>query len=55
MYLPDGSVMPAYSTWQPVIGKIQPSASAVQAARRRPLGRDREPMRGDFIVSTLLG
>jgi hypothetical protein len=35
MYLPEGKVMPAYSTWQPAEGKSQPTASAAQAAHRR--------------------
>src|SRR5260370_34939862 len=47
MYLPDGSVMPAYSTWQPVDGSIQPSANADQTPRRVPLCRERDPTRED--------
>ena len=55
MYLPDGSVMPAYSTWQPTEGKIQPVASAVQSAMRRLVDPRGDLMRGNPIASTLLG
>jgi hypothetical protein len=54
MYLPEGRVMPAYSTWQPTDGSSHPIASAAQAAQRRLYRRD-DPVRWDPIVSTLLG
>ena len=55
MYRPDGKVMPAYSTWQPAKGKIQPVASAVKSATRRLVDPRGELMRGNPIASTLLG
>ena len=55
MYRPEGKVMPAYSTWQPTEGKIQPVASAVQSATRRLVDPRGELMRGNPIASTLLG
>src|SRR5271163_143842 len=55
MYLPEGKVMPAYSTWQPTEGKIQPVASAVQSATRRLVDPRGDLMRGNPIASTLLG
>jgi hypothetical protein len=55
MYRPDGKVMPAYSTWQPTEGKIQPIASAVQSVRRRLVDPRGELIRGNPIASTLLG
>src|SRR5262249_41614493 len=55
MYLPDGNVMPAYSTWQPTEGKIPPTASADQSATRRLVAPRGDPMRGNPIASTLLG
>jgi hypothetical protein len=55
MYLPDGKVMPAYSTWQPTEGKIPPVASAVQSAKRRLVDPRGDLMRGNPIASTLLG
>src|SRR3974377_2049713 len=55
MYLPEGSVMPAYSTWQPTEGKIPPTASADQSATRRLVAPRGDPMRGNPIASTLLG
>src|SRR4051794_17503940 len=55
MYLPDGSVMPAYSTWQPTEGKIPPTASADQRATRRLVAPRGDLMRGNPIASTLLG
>ena len=52
MYLPVGRVMPAYSTWQPVVvASRPPTTTAAQGALRRA----GEPSRGDRIVSTLLG
>jgi hypothetical protein len=47
--------MPAYSTWQPTEGKIQPVASAVQSATRRLVDPRGDLMRGNPIASTLLG
>jgi hypothetical protein len=47
--------MPAYSTWQPTKGKIQPVASAVQSATRRLVDFRGDLMRGNPIASTLLG
>jgi hypothetical protein len=47
--------MPAYSTWQPIEGKIQPIASAVQSATRRFVDTRGDLMRGNPIASTLLG
>jgi hypothetical protein len=55
MYLPEGNVMPAYSTWQPTEGKIPPTASADQSASRRLVAPRGDPMRGNPIASTLLG
>ena len=55
MYLPEGKVMPAYSTWQPIEGKIQPVASADQSATRRLVDPRGDLLRGKPIVSTLLG
>ena len=55
MYLPEGNVMPAYSTWQPTEGKIPPTASADQSATRRLVAPRGDPMRGNPIASTLLG
>jgi hypothetical protein len=54
MYLPEGKVMPAYSTWQPTEGKIPPTASADQSATRRLVASRGDPMRGNPIASTLL-
>src|SRR5208337_2311245 len=54
MYLPEGKVMPAYSTWQPTEGKIPPTASADQSATRRLVAPRGDPMRGNPIASTLL-
>src|SRR5262249_25782822 len=55
IYRPEGNVMPAYSTWQPTEGKIQPIASADQSATRRLVDPRGDPIRGNPIVSTLLG
>jgi hypothetical protein len=55
MYLPEGNVIPAYSTWQPVDGSSPPMARADQSAQRRPLRQRGELSRGDDIASTLLG
>jgi hypothetical protein len=55
MYRPEGKVMPAYSTWQPTEGKIQPVASAVHSATRRLVDPRGDLIRGNPIVSTLLG
>ncbi|MGA8349324.1 MAG: hypothetical protein WBQ29_07220 [Isosphaeraceae bacterium] len=55
MYLPEGKVMPAYSTWQPTEGKTPPTASADQSATRRLVAPRGDPMRGNPIASTLLG
>ena len=55
MYLPEGNVMPAYSTWQPIEGKIQPVASADNSATRRLVDPRGDLLRGKPIVSTLLG
>ena len=55
MYLPEGKVMPAYSTWQPIEGKIQPVASADQSATRRLVDPRGDLIRGKTIASTLLG
>jgi len=55
MYRPEGSVMPAYSTWQPTEAMIQPKASADQSAARRLVDSRGDLMRGSPIVSTLLG
>ena len=45
--------IPAYSTWQPAEGSSQPTASAAQAAQRRPGCRD-DPVRGDLMFSPSL-
>jgi hypothetical protein len=55
MYRPEGNVMPAYSTWQPTDGKIQPVASADHNATRRLVVPRGVSLRGDPIASTLLG
>src|SRR6516165_1240144 len=55
MYLPDGNVMPAYSTWQPTEDKMPPTASADKSATRRLVAPRGDPMRGNPIASTLLG
>jgi hypothetical protein len=55
MYLPEGNVIPAYSTWQPTDGSSPPMARADQSAKRRPLKQRGELSRGDDIASTLLG
>ena len=55
MYRPEGNVMPAYSTWQPVEVKIQPIASADQSATRRLVDPRGDFVRGNPIASTLLG
>jgi hypothetical protein len=55
MYLPEGSVIPAYSTWQPTEGKIQPKDSADQSATRRPVDLRGDLFWGNSIVSALLG
>jgi hypothetical protein len=55
MYLPEGKVMPAYSTWQPIEGKIQPVASADNSTTRRLVDPRGDLLRGKPIVSTLLG
>jgi hypothetical protein len=55
MYRPEGSVMPAYSTWQPTEAMIQPKPSADQSAARRLFDSRGDFMRGRPIVSTLLG
>ena len=55
MYLPEGNVMPAYSTWQPTEGKIPPTASADQSATRRFVDPRGDLIWGNPIVSTLLG
>src|SRR3954470_882782 len=55
MYLPDGNVMPAYSTWQPTEGKIPPTASADQSATRRLVAARGDLMRGNPNASTPLG
>jgi hypothetical protein len=55
MYRPEGRVMPAYSTWQPVEVKIQPVASADQSATRRLVDPRGDLVRGNPIASTLLG
>src|SRR4051794_35201091 len=58
MYLPEGKVMPAYSTWQPIDGMIQPIVSPAQTARRRwelELRNHRGvPVREEAMGSTLL-
>jgi hypothetical protein len=55
MYRPEGSVMPPYSTWQPTEGRITPRASADQRAKCRLLDPRGVLLRGNPIVSTLLG
>jgi hypothetical protein len=47
--------MPAYSTWQPTVDKIPPIASADQSATCRLVDPRGDLMRGQPIVSTLLG
>src|SRR5579883_3367725 len=47
--------MPAYSTWQPTEGSIPPMASADQNATRRLVDPRGDSLRGNPIVSTLLG
>jgi hypothetical protein len=55
MYRPDGSVIPPYSTWQPTEGKITPMATADHRATRRLVDPRGVLLRGNPIVSTLLG
>ena len=56
MYLPEGKVMPAYSTWQPADGKTPPTAQhRARVPTRRLVAPRGDPMRGDPIASTLLG
>src|SRR5262249_37139720 len=55
MYRPDGSVIPPYSTWQPTEGRITPKASADHRATCRLLDPRGVLLRGNPIVSTLLG
>jgi hypothetical protein len=55
MYRPDGNVMPAYSTWHPTEGRITPMASADHCATRRLVDPRGDLLRGNPIVSTLLG
>jgi hypothetical protein len=55
MYLPEGNVMPAYSTWQPTEGKTTPASTAAQTVYRQPRDRRGDPMREDHIVCHLLG
>src|SRR4051812_48153495 len=50
MYLPEGNVMPAYSTWQPTEGKIPPTASADQSATRRLVTPRGDLMRGNPML-----
>src|SRR2546423_819694 len=47
--------MPAYSTWQPTEGRIPPMASADHSATRRLVDPRGDSLRGNPIVSTLLG
>jgi hypothetical protein len=47
--------MPAYSTWQPTEGKIEPIARADQSAARRLVDRRGDLIRSNPIASTLLG
>ena len=53
MYLPDGKVMPAISTWQPVAGSKPSTARPAQPASRRC--RACVPLRGEIMSSSLLG
>src|SRR5689334_10084952 len=55
MYLPEGNVMPAYSTWQPTAGRIPTTANPVQRAIFRPRARRDDLGRGVCIMGTLLG
>ena len=55
MYRPEGNVMPPYSTWQPTEGRITPMASADHCAMRRLVDPRGDLLRGNPIVSTLLG
>src|SRR5579872_5794908 len=47
--------MHAYSTWQPTEGRIPPMASADHSATRRLVDPRGDSLRGNPIVSTLLG
>jgi single-strand DNA-binding protein len=47
--------MPAYSTWHPTEGRITPMASADHCATRRLVDPRGDLLRGNPIVSTLLG
>jgi len=47
--------MPAYSTWQPTEGKIEPVTRADQSATRRLVDPRGDLIRGKPIASTLLG
>src|SRR5438309_1772628 len=55
IYRPEGNVMPAYSTWQPTEGRIPPRASADHSATRRLVDPRGDSLRGNPIVSTVLG
>src|SRR6185312_13253577 len=53
MYLPEGRVIPAYSTWHPVDVSSQPNTSPELRARRRPIPARELLSRGETIVSLL--
>jgi hypothetical protein len=55
MYRPEGNVIPAYSTWQPTDGRIEPIAKADHSATRRLVDPRGDLIRGKTIASTLLG
>src|SRR5262249_19794205 len=55
MYRPEGNVIPAYSTWQPTDGRIEPIAKADQSAARRIVDPRGDLIRGKTIATTLLG
>jgi hypothetical protein len=54
MYRPEGNVIPAYSTWQPTDGRIEPIANADQSAARRMLDPRGDLIRGKTIATTSL-
>jgi hypothetical protein len=55
MYRPEGNVIPAYSTWQPTDGRIEPIANADHSAARRIVDPRGDLIRGKTIATTLLG
>src|SRR5580704_14398777 len=53
IYRPEGNVIPAYSTWQPTEGRIEPIANADQSAMRRLVDPRGDLIRGKTITPSL--